>query len=283
MIYIYLHYGSRFVQHWNIPKVALLHGKVMFHYQIWGILFSNKPVCFFSFLKYFPTVKHIQLSQILSLSPGLVACLDHLNSAISICPYFTTIIWATLVTSLVSTSWSPKFIIAVLNSLLYKQPLSIGEFNTSSTFCFIDLDLIADRHPGMSHSAKISLWPGCSFCNSASNPYTSSGGFTTTAKVMLTPAPPAPPARLQNSAGWRFQQCETTAFLFFVPQMLVPRLGDDLMSKISDSSEDSWHLRFAHDIFHVFLLYMFFDHKHPPHRWRHISVCDIQRYSRSCW
>ena len=28
MIYIYLHYGSRFVQHWNIPKVALLHGKV---------------------------------------------------------------------------------------------------------------------------------------------------------------------------------------------------------------------------------------------------------------
>jgi len=27
--------------------VALLHGKVMFHYQIWGILFSNKPVCFF--------------------------------------------------------------------------------------------------------------------------------------------------------------------------------------------------------------------------------------------
>ena len=40
--------------------------------------------------------------------------------------------------------------------------------------------------------------------------------------------------------------------------MLVPRLGDDLMSKISDSSEDSWHLRFAHDIFHVFFCFICF-------------------------
>lgn len=130
------------------PKWHFCMGKWCFTIKFGASYFQTNLYVFFSFLKYFPTVKHIQLSQILSLSPGLVACLDHLNSAISICPYFTTIIWATLVTSLVSTSWSPKFIIAVLNSLLYKQPLSIGEFNTSSTFCFIDLDLIADRHLG---------------------------------------------------------------------------------------------------------------------------------------
>ena len=178
-----------------ILKVALLHGKVMFHYQIWVILFSNKPVCF------------LFRSKVLSHGKTHPVEPNPLSFSLSLRVWLLVwTIWTQLFQlvhilrqSLEQLSWLVlfqhlKFIIAILNSLLYKQPLSIGEFNTSSTFCLIDLDLIADRHLGCLIVGPKSVYAqgAASATRHLTLTHHLGGGFTTTIKVMLTPAPAAP-------------------------------------------------------------------------------------------